>query len=181
MRCSSRASACRRESNSHDAAKPREPAGTHRRAAARSSQGWAREASNYLLAAMYAVGQPGRLQGSNYLEPLPHIEPAHCVGSSGFQSVRPAALATSVASGFGQVRRLKKHVPPSSPVHNSRRSVQSTTKTRPWQAHRWHACGSALPNPSLKGSANGMPPGPASRYGVHFLPAGPGVMPLAPP
>ncbi len=36
------------------------------------------------------------------------------------------------------------------------------------------------PNPSLKRSANGRPPGPAGRYGVHFLPSGPGVLPSAP-
>ena len=35
-------------------------------------------------------------------------------------------------------------------------------------------------NPSLKRSANGRPPGPAGRYGVHFLPAGPGVLPSSP-
>ena len=37
-----------------------------------------------------------------------------------------------------------------------------------------------MPNPSLKRSANGMPPGPHSRYEVHFLLCGPGVMPSAP-
>ena len=36
------------------------------------------------------------------------------------------------------------------------------------------------PNPSVKRSANGRPPGPPSRYGVHFLLCGPGVLPLAP-
>ena len=36
------------------------------------------------------------------------------------------------------------------------------------------------PNPSLKPSPNGGPPGPASRYRVHFLLAGPGVPPLVP-
>jgi hypothetical protein len=39
---------------------------------------------------------------------------------------------------------------------------------------------SALPNPSLKRSTNGRPPGPRSRYGVHCLLRGPGVLPLAP-
>jgi hypothetical protein len=37
----------------------------------------------------------------------------------------------------------------------------------------------APPNPSLKGRSNGVPPGPAGRYGVHCLPSGPGVTPLA--
>ena len=39
---------------------------------------------------------------------------------------------------------------------------------------------SALPNPSLKRSANGRPPGPATGYGVHFPVAGPGVLPSSP-
>jgi hypothetical protein len=34
-----------------------------------------------------------------------------------------------------------------------------------------------LPNPSLKGSTNGVPPGPEPRYGVHCLSSGPGVPP----
>ena len=37
-----------------------------------------------------------------------------------------------------------------------------------------------MPNPSLKRSANGTPPGPGLRYGVHFLNPGPGALPLAP-
>ena len=37
-----------------------------------------------------------------------------------------------------------------------------------------------LPNPSLKRRANGRPPGPGPRYGVHFLSPGPGVLPSSP-
>jgi len=36
-------------------------------------------------------------------------------------------------------------------------------------------------NPSVKGSANGAPPGPGHRYAVHFLWPGPGVTPSSPP
>ena len=36
------------------------------------------------------------------------------------------------------------------------------------------------PNPSLKRSANGRPPGPAWWYAVHFHQSGPSVLPLAP-
>ena len=35
------------------------------------------------------------------------------------------------------------------------------------------------PNPSLKRSANGRPPGPVWRYAVHFRQPGPGVLPLS--
>ena len=52
--------------------------------------------------------------------------------------------------------------------------------TRPWQARRlWLYC-AVLPNPSLKRSANGRPPGPVWRYAVHFRPPGPGVLPSSP-
>ncbi len=36
------------------------------------------------------------------------------------------------------------------------------------------------PNPSLKRSTNGRPPGPVRWYAVHFHRPGPGVLPLAP-
>ena len=39
---------------------------------------------------------------------------------------------------------------------------------------------SATPNPSVKLSANGRPPSPSHRYGVHFLWLGPGVLPSSP-
>ncbi len=38
----------------------------------------------------------------------------------------------------------------------------------------------AQPNPSLKRSANGMPPGPVWRYTIHFRQPGPGVLPSSP-
>ena len=38
-----------------------------------------------------------------------------------------------------------------------------------------------MPNPSLKRSANGRPPGPVWRYAVHFRQPCLGVLPLVPP
>ena len=40
--------------------------------------------------------------------------------------------------------------------------------------------GALTPNPSLKRSANGRPPGPVWRYAVHFRQPGPGVLPSSP-
>jgi hypothetical protein len=40
--------------------------------------------------------------------------------------------------------------------------------------------GPQVPNPSLKRSANGRPPGPGWRYTVDFRKPGPGVLQLAP-
>ena len=51
--------------------------------------------------------------------------------------------------------------------------------TGPWQAHLTLAYHAVRPNPSLKRSTNGRPPGPGPRYGVHFLSPGPGVLPLS--
>ena len=41
-------------------------------------------------------------------------------------------------------------------------------------------CVRLLPNPSLKRSANGRPPGPGRRYVVHFRQPGPGTLPSSP-
>ena len=41
-------------------------------------------------------------------------------------------------------------------------------------------CHALRPNPSLKRSANGRPPGPVWRYAVHFRQPGPGVLPSSP-
>ena len=54
------------------------------------------------------------------------------------------------------------------PVSNS--GVQAHSPSSP----------TARPNPSLKRSANGRPPGPVWRYAVHFRQPGPGVLPSSP-
>ena len=53
---------------------------------------------------------------------------------------------------------------------------QVVLQAAPWQPG-WRC---ARPNPSVKRSANGVPLGPGSRYGVHFLQPGPSGTPLAP-
>ena len=45
---------------------------------------------------------------------------------------------------------------------------------------RLRASARALPNPSLKRSANGRPPAPGRGYAVHFHRPGAGVLPLSP-
>ena len=52
--------------------------------------------------------------------------------------------------------------------------------TGPWQAHHPRSPLAVLPNPSLKRSANGRPPGPGWWYAVHFHQPGPGVLPSSP-
>ena len=55
---------------------------------------------------------------------------------------------------------------------NQRRLVSHCTKSVGFQQ--------LLPNPSLKRSANGRPPGPGRWYSVHFHRPGPGVLPSSP-
>jgi hypothetical protein len=58
-------------------------------------------------------------------------------------------------------------------------------RTRPRSSSLQHAVRctrlrAARPNPSLKRSANGRPPGPGWWYAVHFHQPGPSVLPLSP-
>ena len=180
MRYPSKDSACRRELNSHDAAKPRAPGRLQNRTPQQASPARGQAESQTTLL------QPGRGKASaaanrNYMEPQCHIEPAHCVGSSGVQSVRGAAAAGAAASGLGQLRRRLEYAA----RHGRQRGAGSAWCvprgiTGPWQAHRQRSSGAALPNPSLKRSANGRPPGPGLRDAVHFLSPGPGVLPSSP-
>jgi hypothetical protein len=177
-------SACRRELNNHNAAGPREGTQPLRlpwlqvrvdcRNAEKQSISPSRRPTRGLLRADAAQSYKDR-------EPLCLIEPAHCVGSSGFHSVRRAAELSVGASALGQVARRLEFVA----GHGCQRGAGSTCGrppgiSGPWQAHRRQASGAALPNPSLKRSANGRPPGPGRRYGVHFRQPGPGVLPSAP-
>ena len=64
------------------------------------------------------------------------------------------------------------------------RFLKNDAPTRGKSLAHFRECGTPesqlTPNPSLKRSANGRPPGPGPRYGVHFLSPGPGVLPLSP-
>ena len=58
--------------------------------------------------------------------------------------------------------------------------LQRSRTTAPNETKRSRHMPELTPNPSLKRSANGRPPGPVWRYAVHFRQPGPGVLPLAP-
>ena len=103
------------------------------------------------------------------------------VGSVGLQSVPRAAVASSGAFGQGVLVRR----PQSAARHARRRGAGSTCgrppgEAGPWQGQRPRSSGAVLPNPSLKLSPNGEPPGPGRRYAVHFRQPGPGVPPSVP-
>jgi hypothetical protein len=172
--CSSRFSACRREPNSHDAAEPRVLASLQQRPAPRASaDGRLREHGSRVTSRGAA--------GARDKGPPCQVELPHCVGGPGNQSVCRAAAAGTAATGAGQVRRRLEYAP----RHGLQRGAGGAWGaprgiTRPWQAHRQRIHGAALPNPSLKRSANGRPPGPGRRYAVHSRQPGPGVLPSSP-
>ena len=79
-------------------------------------------------------------------------------------------LHSSVGHSEGRLRMLRAYAG----HHHYQESHQyAYSRGEPvWRAVR--------PNPSLKRSANGRPPGPVWRYAVHFRQPGPGVLPSSP-
>jgi len=91
------------------------------------------------------------------------------------QSVAAAAVAAGVRSSrFAPEAYVKAartaHTRPCCPAVQSCKPASAPVCAAP----------PALPNPSLKRSANGRPPGPGRRYAVHFHRPGPGVLPSSP-
>ena len=171
MQHPSRASACRRELKNHDAAEPRDPDCLQERG---------QEEDQGTLLKQSSEGGPSEAAGRNYMEPPCHIEPPHCVGSPGIQSVRGAAAASTAACSLGWLRRRLEYAA----RHGRQRGAGDTWcvprgKTGPWRAHHQPTSGAALPNPSLKRSVNGGPPGPGCGA-LHSPQPGPGVPPSPP-
>ena len=170
MRCASRISACRRELNSHGAAKPREHRCPQERSRAENRTTRPQQPSS---------GMASTATNRNDMEPQCNIEPVYCVGRSGFQSVRRAA-ASSGASRFAQWWRLENVACRGRQRGAGGFRSRPRGTTAPLQARRQCVVSAAQPNPSFKPSPNGGPPGPGNRYGVHFLSPGPGVPPSVP-
>jgi hypothetical protein len=184
LQCSSRVSAIRREPNSRDAAKPRTADPSRQQTGRRSFVGHGREVEHRKRSTRQAQrDSPGSVavHGKEDAMPLWPFVRLCLAGNNGFRSVRRVAAAS-----FGwpiccrRWRRLE-HVA----RHRLRRGAGSPCDTppaitAPWPAQRQRGPSAALPNPSLKRSANGRPPGPGRRYAVHFRQPGPGGLPLSP-
>ena len=84
------------------------------------------------------------------------------------------SLKALLASAFGPNSPRRAYIP-------EHLSPQPRQQRPGWQARHSRRRRQVRPNPSLKGSANGMPPGPVRRYCVHFRKPGPGAMPSSPP
>jgi hypothetical protein len=98
-------------------------------------------------------------------------------GSAAPGSVSVVVRSVHVSARSGAVRghRTKEH-----PLVRSGCHGQNPLTPQCAGCRRQSSAGRARANPSLKRSANGMPPGPGWRYAVHFRHPGPGVLPLAP-
>ena len=183
VRHPSRVSACRRELNNHDAAEPRD----YRLPAVRPPQQMVSEQSR-IGASLCQVthhgvqsrrgrweSQAGRLGAA-----VPHrtsglrgkhwtsISSSGRRGQQGQVFPRPVVRRLKYAASYGQQRGAGSFCAGPHEIAG------------PWQAHRLWPFRAALPNPSLKRSPNGGPPGPGRWYGVHFHQPGPGVPPLVP-
>ena len=87
-------------------------------------------------------------------------------------SAAMAAIVPSLAAGGGSGGQRQASVS----VRLPRRTVPGGHAVVPGNV----SINTALPNPSLKRSANGRPPAPGRWYGVHFRQPGPGVLPSSP-
>jgi hypothetical protein len=168
-----KASACRREPNSLEAAEPPIPRGRLWHSGRPSAGTGAPESLTKALSGGAASRDDRALPWRFTLQ--------HCVGSSGFHSVGWAAAASKSASSLGPLQRRLGYVAGQVQARGAGGDRGTPMKVAgSWQACRQHSSGAALPNPSLKRSANGGPPGPGRRYAVHFRQPGPGVPPLSP-
>ena len=95
---------------------------------------------------------------------------------------RPMRRLAAVALSVSALKRLWRWLAPE--VHPQEASaVLSRPRSLPQHSIctvRLHAPARALPNPSLKRSANGRPPAPGRWYAVHFHRPGAGVPPSSP-
>ena len=186
MQCSSKVSACRRELNSHDAAEPRTTGRPQQRTEQRmyvECQSTEGPVANYQRC---AVGEARSSRSWRRLQQQRHGAGVLHRGSQ--LRRRPWSSVSSsgrrgqpTVSERGRLQRRHELV-----AHHLRQRGagnscgRSRGITGPWQAQPQRSLGAALPNPSLKRSANGRPPGPVWRYAVHFRQPGPGVLPLSP-
>jgi hypothetical protein len=186
VHCSSRVSALRRELNSHGAAS-REGNGVAAIQHAEHPDDHTPTSTPDQKRVQLNMIEPrvmnrltitnGKTGNTKDLAPQHQIEPPHCVVGTGFQSVRRAAAASVCTNNHSRHRRLENLAQRGQQrgTGSLRRPPAKDSKIIPRTTHR-----ASMPNPLLKRSTNGRPPGPGLRYAVHSLSPGPGVLPLAP-
>jgi hypothetical protein len=84
------------------------------------------------------------------------------------------------ASGYTRLHRTRTHAASTNTTDLQKSSASQKTCTSLRPSNTRGSGARVRPNPSLKRSANGRPPGPGRRYVVHFRQPGPGVLPSSP-
>jgi hypothetical protein len=173
MRYLSRISAWRRELNSHEAAEPRDDRRlpNDNAIAALRARKTVMDRTRFL-----SISAANR----NDLRPSHNSGRPYCKPNMCFQSVGGAAERGTSCVAHVFARRRQEPVAGQAWQRGAGGFSAATQITVHLQAGHRSASIAALPNPSLKRSANGRPPGPGRWYSVHFHRPGPGVLPLSP-
>ena len=178
-----RVSAYRREQNSHNAAEPLDCT----LPALRPPQQMVSEQSRIGGSLCQVTDRRVRNRSGRWESPAGRLGAAVPRRTSGLRGRHRTSISSSGRRGQqGQlfprpvVRRLKHAA-----SHGRQRRAGCFSEgprrvTGTEQAHRLWQLRAALPNPSLKRSPNGGPPGPGWWYAVHFHQPGPGVPPSVP-
>ena len=181
MRHPSGKCASRRELNSHDAAKPRDGTLPMLRPPQQMDSDQSRIEARLCQFLGCPVGNRStcRKSSAERLGAVPHRTSGlrgklwSSVSSSGRRSLQCQPQP-------GRVRRLEYAASRGQQRGAGSLGGRPGQVTGHWKAQRVRLLREVLPNPSLKRSANGRPPGPGRRYAVHFRQPGPGVLPLSP-
>ena len=182
MQHPSRNCACRRELNSHDAAKPQ----SNRLLSLRPRQRMASEQRKTEAKLCQLSDRQVRNRSMSMESPAGRLGAAVPHRTSGLRGKRRSSFSSSgrrcrqCQPRPGRVRRLEYVASNCQQRGAGGFSTKPRKVTGPWQARSlWLYC-AVLPNPSLKRSPNGGPLGPSWWYGVHFHQPGPGVLPSSP-
>ena len=101
--------------------------------------------------------------------------------SSGHESIDRAVRATRARASLPLTpSAASRSRVPASTARSGKQPTSRARVTKTYWAKATSPTGTPLPNPSLKRSANGRPPGPGLWPTGHFHSPGPGVPPLAP-
>jgi hypothetical protein len=171
--CASRVSACRRELNSHKAAKPRPNSRPkwrienrkHRRLSGRFRLQSKLEGIECQMTRNHFPNRANSL----HRDPGVSFIQFYWAAFTLFPYTADRWWRLEEGPGCEKLRRGAGGV----------RGAPARTTRLP-QEYSPHQQNPALPNPSLNRSANGRPPWPGLRYAVHFLSPGQGVLPLSP-
>jgi len=175
VQCSSRVSACRRELNSHNAAKPRAVVSLHGPSRPRSTQRLRGAVKRVALLQQGDQDHAGESTATD-LAPLCRLERQHCVGTAELQFVRGPLAAShrqpSSPRAAGSETRSARFACAEREAPRARQQNECRPLTPPPRPQ----C-RVLPNPSVNRTRYGKSPWPGWRYAVHFRHPGQGVLP----